>query len=316
MLVPKLALAQPLPATTPATDPPFSVSVEKDDEAVSCPDLSWFRARIAAHAGKAGHAGNYRVTLSKRGNAWRASILREQQKSDAPAPERVLSDRSPTCQPLAEAAALTIAILADDSAQRDKPRTTTEPRAEERAPIDVTPTTYEPPTRPSSTKVWVGAGGGAALGFISALAPELGFGATLDSDDFSSGLRVMLTTEQKFALDPGHVVVQAWLATAFSCLRFAGGRLGAALCGTFDGGMLRASADGFDDGKPSSRSYEALGLELHPSWYVSNSYRISAIFGALLPFRQESFSVVGRGVAYVPPPLNWRILLFSEIGAF
>jgi hypothetical protein len=315
LLVSKLALAQPPHVTTPATDPPFSIAVEKDDATVSCPDLKWFQARIAAHAGQAGHAGKYRITLGKRANAWRASIAREQPNSGAPAPERVLSDRSPTCQPLAEAAALTVAILANDNAPRPESETTTEPVAEERRAIDVTPSApvSAPPSR---TKVWVGAGGGAAMAFISPLAPELGFGITLDSLDFSTGLRVMLTTQQKFALDPGHVVVQAWLATAFSCLRFARGHLGAALCGTFDGGMLRASADGFDNGKPSSRGYEALGLELHPSWNVSESYRILAVFGAMLPFRRESFSVVGRGMAYVPPPLNWRILLFSEIGAF
>jgi hypothetical protein len=159
-------------------------------------------------------------------------------------------------------------------------------------------------------------GGGAALGFISPLAPELGFGLAMDSDEFSTGLRVMLTTQQKFALAPGHVVVQAWLATAFSCLRFAGSRLGAAVCGTFDGGMLRASADGFDDGKPSTRGYEAIGLELRPSWNLSDSYRISAVLGAMFPFRQESFSVTGRGIAFAPPPVNWRVLVFSEIGAF
>ena len=57
-------------------------------------------------------------------------------------------------------------------------------------------------------------------------------------------------------------------------------------------------------------------MEAQPTWNVSDGYRISVVLGALLPFTRESFSVVGRGVAYVPPQLNWRILVFSEIGAF
>jgi hypothetical protein len=126
----------------------------------------------------------------------------------------------------------------------------------------------------------------------------------------------MLTTEQKFELVPGRVVVQAWLGSAFSCVQHSAGHFGAALCATFDAGMLRASAEGFDDGRPSSKSYEALGLEVDPSWYISNRYRLSAVVGALAPFSRESFSVVNKGVAYVPPSLNWRVLLFSEIGTF
>jgi hypothetical protein len=170
--------------------------------------------------------------------------------------------------------------------------------------------------RQSDLKVWVGAGGGAAISFISPLAPILGFGAALDSINFRQGLRVMLTTEQKFQLEPGRVVVQAWLATVLTCLRFTQGSLGAALCGALDGSMLRASAEGFESGQPSTRKYAALGLELQPAWSISDSYRLSAALGALVPFRQESFSVTGRGVAYVPPKINWRALVFSEIGAF
>lgn len=316
LLVSRLASAQLSSAATLESEVPFSVAVERDDEAVSCPDLAWFSARIASHAGKAGHAGLFKLTLTRRAEVWSARIQRWERNSSLPAAERVLQDRSPACAPLAEAAALTIAILADDFAQHAEPALPATPPTP-LAPIPtVTPKGEFDDARDASSKVWVGAGGGATAAWISPLAPALGFSLVLDSVSFRHGLRAVMTTEQKFELAPGRVVVQAWLATAYSCLRLTQGNFGSGLCVTADGGMLRASAEGFERGKPSSRGYAAVGLEAQPSWNVSDGYRIAVALGALVPFSRESFSVVGRGVAYVPPHLNWRILVFSEIGAF
>ncbi len=315
LLVSRLAIAQAPAAPLLESEPPFSVVVERDDLAVSCPDLRWFTEQIESHAGKAGHAGHFKVTLTKRGEAWQARIQRWEQNHSSLGAARALEDRSSACQPLAEAVALTIAILAD-SAQRIEPPLKPNPAGDSgRKPSLVTPA----PTREGDknpVKVWVGAGGGAAMSWISPIAPVLGFSLGLDSSALRVGARLMITTEQKFELDPGRVVVQAWLATVFSCLQHAQGHFGLALCATADAGMLRASAEGFAQGKPSTRNYEGVGLEAQPSWYISDSYRISAALGALLPISRESFSVTGKGVVYIPPQLNWRVLVFSEIGAF
>jgi hypothetical protein len=310
----KLAMAQVLPVATSPHEAAFNLQVEREDEAASCPDLSWFHARIASHAGRAGHAGIFRLTLSRRGEVWNARIQRWQANGSAPAAERVLQDRSSACAPLAEAAALTIAILADDFAQHVEPSPAPPPIAPPPARLSTRGVDHD--GSKATSKVWVGAGGGATAAWISPLAPALGFSLVLDSASFRYGLRLMMTTEQKFELAPGRVVIQAWLATAFSCLRLTQGNFGSGLCVTADGGLLRASAEGFAQGEPRSRGYEAVGLEAQPSWNVSDGYRISLALGALLPFKRESFSVVGRGVAYIPPQLNWRILVFSEIGAF
>ena len=316
LLVSKLAVAQVAPAPALQTETPFSVQVERDEEAVSCPDLPWFSARIASHAGRASHAGVFKLTLSRRAEVWSARIQRWEQNSASPAAERVLQDRSAACAPLAEAAALTIAILADDFAQHAEP---TPPAAPPPSPAPAPRVNLRGDSagaREAASKVWVGAGGGATASWISPLAPALGFSLVLDRVSFRYGLRAVMTTEQKFELVPGRVVIQAWLATAYSCLRLTQGSFGSGLCATVDGGMLRASAEGFEQGRPSSRGYAAAGLEAQPSWNVSDGYRISVALGALVPFSRESFSVIGRGVAYVPPQLNWRILVFSEIGAF
>ena len=66
--VTRLAVAE-APATS-AADPEFAVELEADELALSCPDLPWFKVRIASHIGKAGQAGqpkpsrNERLTLS------------------------------------------------------------------------------------------------------------------------------------------------------------------------------------------------------------------------------------------------------------
>jgi hypothetical protein len=89
-----------------------------------------------------------------------------------------------------------------------------------------------------------------------------------------------------------------------------------ALCATADVSVLRAGAKGFADATSSTRIYEGFGLEAQPSWYLSDNVRLSAALAALLPVTRESFSVTGRGAAYVPPNMNWRVLLISEIGTF
>jgi hypothetical protein len=154
------------------------------------------------------------------------------------------------------------------------------------------------------------------MSFISPVAPVFGLGAALDVANLRAGIRFMMSAEQKFALDPGRVFVQAWLGTLNGCWHGTRGHLGAALCAAADLSLLRASAEGFDQTKPSTRTYEAIGLEVQPNWYLSDRVRISAVLGALLPFTRESFSVTDRGVAYVPPWVNLRFLLISEIGVF
>ncbi len=315
LLISKLTAAQPAPLAEATSEPRFSVSLETDERAAGCPDQAWFEGRIASHSGQAGHAGRYRIVLSRRGEAWHARIQRLEGDRDTPASERVLQDRSTACEPLAEAAALTVALLAEDFAQKAEvtaPKPAVAPRERAQDPVE------EPADQNErgSTKVWVGAGGGAALSWISPAAPVLGFGLAVDSPHLRQGVRLMLTTEQQFELPPGRVFVQAWLASAFTCLQVEPGRFGAALCAALDGSMLRASAEGFDEGRPSTRFYGAAGIEAQPSWFISDSYRLSAALSALLPFTRESFSVSGRGVAYVPPSVNWRVLLISELGAF
>jgi hypothetical protein len=154
------------------------------------------------------------------------------------------------------------------------------------------------------------------LGWIAPTAPALGFSAAVESPHWRSALRLMLTTEQSFEVDPGRVIVQGWLVTLLTCARTARGQVGGALCAALDAAMLRANGQGYAEATPVTRGYGAAGLELQPTWTIAGAYRISAAFGALLPFTQESFSVSGVGVAYIPPPLNWRALLFLELGAF
>jgi hypothetical protein len=313
LLIGRLAAAQP--AAVVAQPPPaFALAIEKDELAAACPELPWFRERIAAHAGPAGQAGDFAVELSRKSEAWYARIQSRARAGEAATAERVLRDRSPGCGPLAEAVVITIAILADDVAQHAEPSVA--PQSEP-PPVAVEKAAgVRPIPRDSRHQLWLGAGGGITMAWISPLAPALGFGLGFETAHTRHGVRLMLTTEQKFELVPGRVVVQAWLGTAFSCAQLTNRRFGAALCATFDASLLRASAEGFDEGQPSSRSYGALGIEVQPSWYVSDSYRISAVIAALAPFSRESFSVIGRGVAYIPPSLNWRVLLFSEIGTF
>jgi hypothetical protein len=308
-------IARPLPAQTPAdaaapAAPPFAIELERDDFALGCPDLAWFQTRIASHIVQPAQAGSFKITLARQNDAWLGRIERREPGNSASVQERVLQDRSSACEPLAEAVAVTVAILADAVAAHVDPPLARAPDV----PVGRAPT--EPPKEAARARGWLGAAGGAALSFISPDAATFGPSGGVDYAHLRVGARLMMTTEQKFDLDPGRVFVQAWFTTLYGCLQGSRGRLGAAACVAADGVVLRATTQGFDQGRPGIRGDGAIGWEVHPSLELADGIRLSAVLGALLPFSRESFSVTGRGVAYVPPRVNLRILLVSEIGVF
>ncbi len=305
LLFAKLSLAQTA----------FSLEVERSESALGCPDADWFRARVAAHHGRSGQAGKFRVTLERSGETWQARIQSWDPRHESQsATERVLEDRSTACEPLAQAVTVTVAILAEDHAQWEAAPVVRPEPARAAAPPLHTPVRVA--AAAPELRIWIGGGAGAAAAWISPVAPVLGLGVALDSKHLRQAVRVMLTTPQNFDLYPGRVVVQAWLASMLSCVRLARGDIEAALCAAFDAGMLRGRAEGFAESTPSTRGYEAVGLELQPSWNLATHFRFSASLAAMLPFSRESFSVTGRGVAYVPPALNGRALIFAELGVF
>jgi hypothetical protein len=296
----------------------IAIDVRRDESAAECPDSSWFQARLQEQRGEAQQSGDFTVSLSRKGDTFRATIQRWQE-GERVAAERVLADRSATCAPLAEAVAVTLAILAEDFAreQARAPEPPPPPPPEivtaEAAPA---PAPAPAPPPPPAIRLWGGVGAGGFGAFISPLAPAFALGATLDSRSLRQGLRGSFTLPQRFELGPGRVVVQAWLITMLSCVRLARGTAGLALCAAFDAGQLSGTSEGFADTSPGMRSYEALGLELQPSWNFAERGRISAVLGGLLPFTRESFSVTGLGAAYVPPAVGWRALVLSELAVF
>lgn len=310
---PSAAESTTLPASIEAN---LQVELERDPSATSCPDLPWFQAEIASHLHGAKASGDFAIELSKPAGYWQA-IIQIRAHADGAAPTtRALNDRSASCEPLSQAAAITIAILAEDHAQQPQAQAPSAALAEAPAPKQPALAPASPRSGERALSLWVGGGGGLTIGWIAPTAPALGFNAALESPHWRSALRLMLTTEQTFDVDPGRVIVQGWLVTLLTCARATSGQLGGALCAALDAAMLRASGQGYAEATPATRGYGAVGLELQPSWTLAGRYRISAAFGGMLPFTQQSFSVSGVGVAYIPPPLNWRTLLLLELGAF
>lgn len=307
LLSTKPSLAQTTAA--PAEPVALRVSVHETEAAQACPDESWFEARVASHASRTGVAGNYNIDLSRDEHGWHATITRS--TAGTPEPARTLDDRGTSCGPLAEAAALTVAMLADSTASQAQP--SPPPAARPQPARPVAPPTKEPSRPP---RVFAGVGGGGALGLIAPFAPLFGVGLGLDTRYVSPGFRLMMTSQHRFALDPGSVTAQAWLATAYVCLHPSRTELSVAACATADAGVLHGAAEGFEQVVPSSRPHEAFGAEARGSWYLADSYRLSLSLGATIPVTRESFSVAGLGVAYVPPEVNWRALLFCEVGVF
>lgn len=317
-----LLIAQHAAAQAPAGHhglAPFELHVQKDELAARCPDEAWFAERVAAHTGGAATAGRFEIVLTKQDAAWHARIVRWEAPDAAPA-ERTLHDASAACEPLAEAVALTVALLADDAVARVEPPPPPIEPIEPIVVVEPPPVSTAAPQRDApearGVELWLGAGAGGAVAFIAPVAPLLGAGLALDAGHFRAGMRVMLATEQAFELEPGRVMVHGWLGTLLGCFASTPRTAGIALCAALDGGLLHGSATGFEREDPSTRLYAAAGVEAQPSLYLGRGLRLTAVLGAGLPLYRESFSVTGRGVAYRPPVVNLRALIAIEVALF
>lgn len=285
----------------------FSLQVERQQGAETCPALAWFSEQVALHTPSGQLMGSFLVRLSRSDRDYRAEI---QLAGSARTVRRVIEDSGPSCEPLARAVALTLAMLAESTAREVAASQSS--AGTERSPGSTTATGRA--TQPM--RMWVAAGAGATGGWISPAAAAFGAGFALETERLRLSLRALLTSEQHFALPPGEIAVQGWLISLQACPRIARGRLEFALCGVFDAGLLRASAQGFEAAAPNRRAYAALGIEAMPGLLVLEGVRAAMHAGLLLPVQRESFSVTGRGRAYLPPAVNWRIMLLTELRVF
>ena len=230
--------------------------------------------------------------------------------------QRVLTHKGATCGPLAEAVAVSLAILLDPEWHPPVPA---EPPPPEPPPAPAPPVTEAPPPRapaPTTGGDWAVRAAvttGAALGIVRAAAPI--FGVLLAADpvpELSFGVGAILVPGQSLPLAPGHVDVSLVGAEVAACaLPLGSARLRLGVCATAALGSVAAKGSGYFRDGSTQRPWLAFGGHAQALGQIAGPLGWTLRAGALAPTTTEAFSIDGAGVAYAPP----RVAVVLAAGA-
>ncbi|MFO0625564.1 MAG: hypothetical protein U0325_08090 [Polyangiales bacterium] len=143
-----------LAAVTPAAADPVPASVRlawvRGDAAETCPDGAWMRREVTRRLRRDpfDEAGPRSIegVVERTEHAWRA-VLRVRDRAGQRLGERTLTHEDPSCGPIADAAALAIALAVDPDATVDDPAPPAPPASP--PPPPTPPTTTPPPPCPT-----------------------------------------------------------------------------------------------------------------------------------------------------------------------
>ena len=288
-----------------------ALRVERAPGAEDCADATNLGERIAGIRGRVDTPKNshYEVHFSRAADTFSASI-RSGPNGEG---QRVLSGRDPTCASLAQATAVTLALLFD-SDEDSAPIAESAPPAPAATPRPAIAARAEPPlqaaARPRERRrgtLSLGAGG---LAFVlRPLAPAFVAEAGLSFGRFRAGLGGLWVPTQSLTLAPGHVDESLLAGTARACLSLVRSRrLEFDVCSGLFVGAVHAQAVGFTTNEPATRSWLALPLELCLADLSGNvGWELSAT--ALGQLEHHDFQVDGLGTPYQAPRVGAMLTL-------
>jgi hypothetical protein len=287
------------------------LSVTREEGAESCPDTEALRVhvdRLRGHQATS-EPSAYRVRFSQLSGVFRADI-----EVGAGGAARVLRDRRATCASLAQATALTLALLLDSDASELLP--------EKVEPEAVEPRAAEPPTAPDQAApapdrrydrahLALSLGGGALFGVVQPVAPtvqaELGIGV----NRFRTGIGVLWMPTQTRDFGPGQLretLLSGMARTCLTAARSAQVRLD--LCSGIYAGLLHVQAHGYTRDDAADKAWLAVpvGVALTTT---SSPVGVEVGASALLPLRRNDFSIDNLGVAYE----SWHVGMLLSMRA-
>jgi len=286
-----------------------AVRVERGPGAEECPDAAKLGERIVSIRGRADtpNHGKYELSFSHTADRFSATI-RSGPNGES---QRVLEGHGPTCAALAQAAAVTLALLFDSDADSE-PAVKSEPPPP--PPPKAAPLPPEPmvvvPARPRARIQSTMALGAAGLAFVlRPLSPAFSTEIGLRVERLRVGLGVLYTPTQALALDPGHVNESLLSGTARTCVALVRSpSLELGVCSGLFVGAVSADAVGFTNNEHRRRSWLAIPLELSLAELSSSvGWEVSATaLGALV---HQDFEVEGLGVAYRAPRVGVMLTL-------
>jgi hypothetical protein len=272
-----------------ASPPAAEFSVSRAPGAEDCPDATALRTRVEQITGTslAERAATepplaVEVSFSREGERYRAALRTRGPKEG----ERLLEDEGPACASLAEAVAVTLALLLDRA-----------PRHDVAAP---------PPLPPSETVAgrasvgWIGVSAGPVFGETPGV--SLGFGPALglEREHWSIELGGTATLARSVHFASGTVRVGLTSGNLQLCrmIDLAGPSLRAGACARAAAGQYRGDGDGYPTSASVRIPWMAAGggLRVGGLWGPHLLWGVSGLL--LIPVRKQTFSVENAGVAY------------------
>ncbi|HEX3774888.1 MAG TPA: hypothetical protein VHV51_10520 [Polyangiaceae bacterium] len=303
-------------ARASAQDDAEPLTVERGPGAEECPDAASLGARVAAIRGRPGapSGSSYDVSFSRTLDAFSA-VIRSGANAES---QRVLEDRGPSCAALAQATAVTLALLLDseaDSASEPPKAEAAEPAAPKPPAELANPILIDVRERGPRVDGTVSLGVAGLAFVLRPISPAFNAELGLRVARFRAGIGVLWNPPQTLALAPGDVRESLLVGTARSC--FALARAEAfrfELCSGLFAGVTTAEGQGFTRNERRVRSWLAIPLELSLA-EISSPIGWELGVSALGSLAHRDFSIDNLGPAYQSPRVGAMISL-RAVGLF
>ena len=279
-MVPFVALAAPLSA---------AILVSRGPEVPDCPDTQQLATRVERIVGHSLEAEGappalvVRAEFTRQGGAYKATL----QMSGAREGERVLRDDGASCNALADAVAVTTALMLDASSR--------EPRAAEDGTSDA-------PSWLERLRLSGRFGAGTGLGGGPTFVAGGGVEASLDSLT-SIALGATLVGSHAHPLGAGTVDVRLWYVELGGFRSLTGESLRLGPTALLMGGVLSGRGEGYPSSSSASLAWFAAGAGLRAELDAGANLRLAVRALALVPARKQSFSIGYVGTAYETSPV-------------
>jgi hypothetical protein len=280
-----------------------TIAVLRSSSAPDCPDAAVLARSIRTMTPKApapaatNDDGPDRVTVSfDRGReGYRVRIETRGENAGS----RELTDPNTACSSLAQATALTIALILDPNATPPPP-----------PPVPNEEKSGE--ERGAHWAISAFVGGGAALGVVRSAAPFAMIGLTATrSPFFALSVSGVLVPGQSLSLPPGTVDVSLTGGAATLCVVPLGSEVRIGACAGTLVAALSAAGRGYASDSTARRPLIGATLGVVVEGSLVGPVRWGAHVDGFAPIHRESFGISGAGVAYDEPTIGG----FASVGA-
>ena len=308
VLLLSVGLAACLPCVAHAQEP-APIVVERGPGAEECPDAGSLIARVTSIRGRASFPADssYEVGFTHTGDTFTA-VIRGGGNADS---QRVLDGRGPSCGALAQATAVTLALLFDaETESAPEPPKPPPPKSEPPPPLAPTePIVLEPPHHGPRVDATAALGLSGLVAVLRPLSPAFTGEVGLRVASWRMGLGVLWSPQQSLTLAPGVVRESLLAGSARLCLALARSEVTRFdLCSGLDAGIVRARASGFTQNHEGSRPWLAVPLELSFSQHAGAlGWEVSA--AALGALEHQDFTIDNLGAAYESPRVSGMLSL-------